>query len=342
MLDHFLAKGWFRMGQSIFTSQFLCVKDEVYSTVWIRQPLENYTFKKRLRKLIRQNKDRFQLSLSKAFIDEETEALYSKHRNRFDSPTAFSLQEALQEDRDINVFDTWKFEVRDAGKLIAASFFDEGATSIASITGIFDPDYHKFSLGLFTMLLEIEYAQMLHKRFYYPGYVVPGYATFDYKLRIGDVQFFKPRSHSWHSLDQLPQEPLPDATLKLRLEEWKALALENNIQAQIFVYPLFYNGTSAAQEEDLIGTRVNSPLLICCTDPRKSHNVLVVEFDMERKKYLLSDCLKLFSLHATLTVMAGGYDLEKSIGCLLERDTILAQSRTAGKIMTALKKVLES
>ena len=50
-LDNYLARGWFRMGQMIFTCHVLCFKDQVYSTVWIRLELDSYYFEKKHAKI---------------------------------------------------------------------------------------------------------------------------------------------------------------------------------------------------------------------------------------------------------------------------------------------------
>ena len=73
---------------------------------------------------------------------------------------------------------------------------------------MYDPEYDRYSLGFYTMLLEIEYCMELGLKFYYPGYVVPGYSRFDYKLRIGDVDYFDLYSKEW----------LPFSALQCRLD----------------------------------------------------------------------------------------------------------------------------
>ena len=40
----------------------------------------------------------------------------------------------------------------------------------------------KYSLGFYTMLLEIDFGIKSGAEYYYPGYVVPNYFKFDYKL----------------------------------------------------------------------------------------------------------------------------------------------------------------
>ena len=41
-LDTYLERGWFRMGQSIFTTNFIRFKSNVYSTIWLRVVLDDF------------------------------------------------------------------------------------------------------------------------------------------------------------------------------------------------------------------------------------------------------------------------------------------------------------
>ena len=45
-LDAYLARGWYRMGQSIFTTHFLCFGEQFYSAVWVRLQLNDHSFSK--------------------------------------------------------------------------------------------------------------------------------------------------------------------------------------------------------------------------------------------------------------------------------------------------------
>jgi len=50
LLDFYLANGWFRSGQYIYTTKVLNFDGKLYSPIRIRLPLENYEFRKSLRK----------------------------------------------------------------------------------------------------------------------------------------------------------------------------------------------------------------------------------------------------------------------------------------------------
>ena len=82
-LDRYLAMGWFRMRQSVFTCDILLKEYSVHNTVWIRTPLEGYNFSKSLRKLMRRNNRRFSSTLTPFFISQEMEELYQRYRDGF-------------------------------------------------------------------------------------------------------------------------------------------------------------------------------------------------------------------------------------------------------------------
>ena len=82
-LDRYLAMGWFRMRQSVFTCDILLKEYSVHNTVWIRTPLQGYNFSKSLRKLMRRNSHRFSSTLTPFFISHEMEELYQRYRSGF-------------------------------------------------------------------------------------------------------------------------------------------------------------------------------------------------------------------------------------------------------------------
>ncbi|MEM9992319.1 MAG: arginine-tRNA-protein transferase, partial [Bacteroidota bacterium] len=181
-LDHYLAKGWYRMGQGIFTCHFLCFGERIYSAIWLRLSLKDYTFRKSLRKVIKRNQQ-FKTLIRPAQIDKQKEILYQRYRwYSFKGNISTSLQESLQDGGHTNIYNTYESCVYDGDKLVAVSFFDLGDNSIASILGMYDPDYAGYSLGFYTMLVEIQYGQAQQFDYYYPGYIVPGYERFDYKM----------------------------------------------------------------------------------------------------------------------------------------------------------------
>jgi len=78
-LDEYLARGWFRMGQTIFTTNFVHFKNETYSAIWLRIVLSDYEGDRTASKLFRQNAI-FKTSIGPASITPEKEELYDRYK----------------------------------------------------------------------------------------------------------------------------------------------------------------------------------------------------------------------------------------------------------------------
>jgi len=311
-LDEYLARGWFRMGAMIFTCHYLCFHNELYSAVWARLPLEHYKFRKSLRKIMNRNSDRFRTIIRPAIFDEEKENLYELHKTRFEGYIAPSLRESLFGNGEKeNIYNTWETCIYDGDKLIGASFFDLGADSLASIMGLYDPSYERFSLGFFTMLLEITYGQGKDMKYYYPGYVVPGYGRFDYKLRIGEVEYYNVRKKEWYPYEEVVLEELPSEKIHTKLGELKTALNQKELPHQQLVYQLYDKKLFGFEEMKYY----RAPLLLRCAMSADKRKWLVVDFDF------LKDCYRVCLVSRFEEPLAFIYDLFDDVDverCILE------------------------
>lgn len=285
-LDAYLAKGWYRMGQTIFTTHFLCFQQHFYSAVWVRLKLEGYSFRKSIRKLMRRNKREFRYVFRPGKIDREKERLYQRYRRSFSGMLAPSLKDSLLDGEDKNIYHSIEVCVYDEDRLIAFSFFDLGQTSSASILGVYDPEYDRYSLGFYTMLLEIEYCMEMGLQFYYPGYVVPGYSRFDYKLRIGEVDYFDLYTNSWLPFSGLEPEHIPITRMEQELTNLKKLLNRYNIPSQLKYYPLF--------ESNLFGfwqaPYFDYPILLHCFPQKYANRFIMGVYDVRNQCFHLLQC----------------------------------------------------
>ena len=285
-LDLYLSKGWYRMGQTIFTTHFLCFDDQFFSAIWIRLNVEKYRFRRSLRKLIRQNNRRFRTEVRKATLTIEKEYLYKRYKATFPGILAPSLKDSLLDGEDFNVFNTNEVAVSDGDKLVALGCFDIGKERTASIMGIYDPDYSKYSLGFYTMLQEIQFCLISKKKFYYPGYVVPGYNRFDYKLRIGEVNYFDIKRQEWLPIEYLGKEDIPITKMENKLRDMENNLRQMNIPAKVFNYPLF--------EANLFGfwkaPYFDFPIFLLCHPGKDANSHLVIVFDVRSEMYQLIRC----------------------------------------------------
>ncbi len=234
-LDDYLARGWFRMRENVFTTHYYIRDAALLSTVWLRSPLPNYRFSKSQRKHLRHLNQRYTITFAPLALTEEHETLYQSYLTVAQGDRSESIAGVLG-DLDGVVFKSQILEVRDPeanNRLIALSIFDLGEVALQSIVGVYHPDYGHESLGVYTMLLEVEWAISSGYQWYYIGYFTPGFSTFDYKLRLQQLQFFNPDSQQWFPIEQLDYSLLWSSQ---HIDRLQALAdfLENqNLPTQI-------------------------------------------------------------------------------------------------------------
>ena len=285
-LDCYLAKGWYRMGQTIFTTHFLCFGRSYYSAIWVRLALEDYRFRKSLRKIIRKNQNEFRTEIGPGTINREKELLYKKYRQSFPGMLAPTLQDSLLDGEEINIYQTYEVSVYDENQLVALSYFDLGKESAASIIGIYDPDYKPYSLGIYTMLMEIDYCIQAGFQYFYPGYVVPGYPRFDYKLRIGEVDYFDLEDSQWKPFVHLSDDLIPLQKIEYHLNALYKYLQWHKVPCEKLYYPLF--------EANLFGfwhaPYFDYPVFLICSPRDNTNHFLIVVYNPSISAYQLLHC----------------------------------------------------
>jgi leucyl-tRNA---protein transferase len=200
VLDKFLALGYYRMMNMVFTTYATQVDEtgEELPVFWLRTPIKNIQLNKAATTIL-QKCAHFTVTYSKATISDEVEALYSLYYQHINFSPATTCFDCLYQAGFENPFNSWMIEVRHNGLLIAVGFFDEGDNSIAGILNFYHPDYKKFSLGKYLMLLKIQFAINNNKLFYYTGYLSTKIDKFDYKLfpDVAAMQVYLPVENTW-------------------------------------------------------------------------------------------------------------------------------------------------
>lgn len=239
-LDRYLAEGWFRMGQTIFTTNFLNFKQKFYSAIWLRIRLSDCVVSKTEEKLIRLNSN-FSVQIQKASIDQEKENLFARYRAQVSFEPSSSIKSLLFGKSADNIYDTLEITVRDGDKLIGCGFFDLGRTSAAGITSFYDPAYKKFSLGKFLIYQKIAFARANGFEFFYPGYFVPEYPAFDYKLKLhGNAQeYFDVATGHWYNIATFCKNLTPIAIMRTRLSELHNELSALNIPSSVLHYEFY-------------------------------------------------------------------------------------------------------
>jgi arginine-tRNA-protein transferase len=248
LLDEKLADGWFRSGHLMFRTKVLCIDEALASVVNIRLPLAGYQMPKRMRKIYRRVQGGFRTEIGPLKIDEALEGLYRLHRERFVGFLYSSLTDLFGESSNLagapSPFQTYMVRVyAPDGELAAASLFDIGQHSLASIIGLFHPGYAKHSLGTYTMLAEVAHAQSLGMAYFYPGYVLDTPSVFDYKLKLGEsmleVYNWKGQWSPWPSFN--PSE-YPGHFLRQELDRLERALRQAGVPFRKLVYVAFPAG----------------------------------------------------------------------------------------------------
>ncbi len=202
-LDVFLAKGWYRMGQGIFTTNYVIQEDHFFRVYWLRYRLKDLQMSRQAKTILKLN-SRFTTAIRRLEIDTELEYLYRLYKSSLAFEPAESVQSWLFENQLQNIYDSWIVEIRDNGTLIGAGIFDKGQDAVAGILNCYHPAYKKYSIGKYLILLKIQSALSQNKNWYYPGYSVKDYPKFDYKLFVdkASAELYIPETNQWSSYHQ--------------------------------------------------------------------------------------------------------------------------------------------
>jgi arginine-tRNA-protein transferase len=220
-LDHALATGYFRMGNDIFTTHEVFVSNygngAIYDPVFwlglnIKKMKETPSTKKIWKKCAG-----FSFCIELAEITEEIESLYSLYLNsvNFDGyPSCKDCIPALNNPED--VFDTYMIKIFDQDLLIAVGFFDRGEKSLMSVLHFYHPNYKRYSLGKFLMLLTMDFAQSAKMDFVYPGYMTINGTKMDYKVfpQKEAIEVYLSKDNSWVPLENYTKLQLEDYYFK--------------------------------------------------------------------------------------------------------------------------------
>ena len=83
-----------------------------------------------------------------------------------------------------NSADSLEIDYRLDGRLVGVGIVDLTPEVLSSLYFFFAPEESKRSLGIFSMLREIELVSRTGRRFYHPGYYIAGCAAMEYKSRL--------------------------------------------------------------------------------------------------------------------------------------------------------------
>lgn len=287
-LDRWLARGWYRMGQSLFTARYVVFDDVLRTAIWTRLDLRDYRFRKSLRRVLHRVDANFRTTIHRCVVDAEHEALYQRYRAIAKGERSPTLHDFLHGDSDSDLFDTWEVSIRDGDRLVGFSWFDLGREGIQSLIGVYEPDLAQFSLGFYTMLAEIRHGLETGRRWFYPGYVLPGDPSMDYKLRVGEMEFLDAEANRWRPWSEFPSYDLPTARLHSGLEAARVALAQRGIPARQRLIAWF----DVAARQPALASCLSEPLVVECWPDTPSATRLMACYDVDRRHWTLVRCLR--------------------------------------------------
>ena len=193
-LDLCLSKGFRKFGIYYFRPS--C--DSCQKCIPLRLHVDDFTPSKSQKRVLKKNKDLI-VKYSPLEFREEIYQIYSKHSEiRFGyGPEKIGPREEFIQTHFTPSSPTMLSEYFEGGKLIAVGFLDISKKGLSSVYFIYDPSYGKRSLGVFSVLKEMEKAKEMGKSHYYLGYWIKENNFMNYKNQFYPHELFDWESESW-------------------------------------------------------------------------------------------------------------------------------------------------
>ena len=294
-LDEYLDKGWFRMGQTIFTTNFLKFNGLLYSVIWLRIDLLSFKPSKTQQKLQKLNAN-FSVEIKPSIVlSPEHLILFNKYKNYVPFDAAPSLTQLLYDDKFSNVFDSYEVNIYDDEKLIACGIFDLSKNASTGITCFYDPDYQKHSLGKYLMFLKMEFSKNQGMSYFYPGYFTPDYPMFNYKLDLAKpfLEFLDLSTNLWKPFEEYVYQEIPLVEMTQKLVELSECLTKRNFKHSFLKYEYFDADLSATMNS--MGT-FDFPLFILCFERDGSVSNPLIVYDVISRQYHLVVCDVIYRL----------------------------------------------
>ncbi len=334
-LDQYLSKGWFRMGQTIFTTNFLNFNNHFYSAIWLRSSLDEFNEDKKLVKFKKAIAG-FTIEIRPAFLTDEKEELFDRYKTTVTFEASSSLANLLYGKENYSIYDTYEVVIFDEEKLIACGFFDIGKESAEGISSFYDPDYKKYSLGKLLIYLKMNYCKSIGLKYFYAGYFVPHYPAFDYKLEIGKntLQYFNYKEEKWFPLPSFIESTTPLEVMYKNLKTMEQKLKIAGIEANFFYYE-FYNA-NLVPEFNQSSELLDYPMFLYLNDLLDSSVNPIIVFDVRLGMFKIIECGTFYKVDSPL-LKDQNYTTR-----ILFIENVISISNSVGEIISFLLKLEEN
>ena len=188
LVSALIKRGWRRFGCYFFHP--ICAKCNECKS--LRIDVENFKLSKSQKRVIKKNRNTY-MYIKKPEITKEHLDLYDNY-HKYKSKISDWKYTPINPQ---HYYENFVYGSYDYGKevlyfiddkLVGVDLIDIIDDGISSIYFYYDPNYSKFSLGIYSLLMQIEIAKRLRLKWIYLGYWVDGCKSFAYKMSFKPMQ----------------------------------------------------------------------------------------------------------------------------------------------------------
>ncbi|MFP4332596.1 MAG: arginyltransferase [Campylobacterales bacterium] len=195
-----LERGWRRFGMYFFTP--IC--SSCSECITIRYLADEFSPSKNQKRVLKKNQD-LEIEVSHPRMTMEHLDLYTRyhiHMNKKKGWDYSPTRPKSYHEMFVEGYEEFGYEIRYRleGKLVGVSLCDVLPHSISAVYFYYDPDMPKRSLGVFSLLKQLELAKKSNINYLYPGYWIEGHASMGYKERFRPLEVLTNRP----DLDEKP------------------------------------------------------------------------------------------------------------------------------------------
>jgi arginine-tRNA-protein transferase len=328
-LDTLLESGFFRSGQTMFTTSFLKFENDFYDAIWLRIKLSEFKASNEIIRIAKRAK-RFKTVVRKAIIDAEKENLFQDYKSKIAFVSAQSLYQLLMDEKvTVNLFNSFEVCVYDQERLIACGYFDTGAKTGMGINCFYHPDYSSFSLGKYIIYQKILFCIDQGFDFFYPGYFAPNFNRFNYKLSIAQqgLYFYHLKNRSWNAFDEWSESL---STLLLMNSKLKALQ-ETLAKAGVHSMVKYYRHFDASLfPNQTFKNFLEYPILLEFSDYSTETELCLGVYDIFEDEYVV---LQSYAVFEVLELESSETEISRFV---LDHDYVIFKSNNALEITSIM------
>ena len=187
-MDRLWAEGWRHFGVIFVRYRTSEHGGKQFTVLPLRIDLARFALSRSQKRVLAKNRD-LRVLFRPSSLDKEKEALFEKHRLRFEENVPTSLFNFMSPDPAAAPCPNLELCVYLGDRLLGATFLDIGASATSAVYALFDPAETKRSLGILMMLHSIQFSIEHGRRYYYPGYAYYEPFSYDYKKRFTGLEY---------------------------------------------------------------------------------------------------------------------------------------------------------